>query len=106
MRIMESSLNLGRARRATIHGVPMDHPSTEELLVFERMLADLSARFANVPVDRVELEIQTAQATLRQFLEFDRSSYLEFQEDGLPVVISSSAIESVESVPLGPFTPR
>ena len=46
--------------------------SIEELLAFERMLADLSARFANVPVEKVELEIRIVQAILLQFLGFDR----------------------------------
>src|SRR5277367_2160257 len=70
------------------------------------MLADLSARFANVPDELVEIEIRTAQTMLRQFLGFDRCSYLEFQEDGLLVVISSSAVDSVGPMPLGPFTPQ
>jgi formate hydrogenlyase transcriptional activator len=80
--------------------------SAEELVAFERMLADLSARFANVPGELVEIEIRTAQTMLRQFLGFDRCSYLEFQEDGLLTVVSSSAVDSVEPIPLGPFTPQ
>jgi formate hydrogenlyase transcriptional activator len=80
--------------------------SVEELLEFERMLADLSARFANVPIDQVESEIQVAQAIIRQFLEFDRSTYLEVLSDGELSVISSSADDSVGPTPLGPFTPH
>jgi len=52
--------------------------SAEELLAFERMLADLSARFANVPAERVEIEIQVTQTILRQFLGFDRCTFAEF----------------------------
>jgi len=106
MHIVESHPNLRRLGSATIHDVAPDHPSTEELLAFERMLADLSARFANVPIDRVEFEIQFAQTMLRQFLKFDRNSYLEFQEDGSPVIIASTAVDGVEPMPLGPFTPQ
>jgi hypothetical protein len=40
--------------------------SLEELLTFERLLADLSARFANVSSDQLETEIERA---LRQLLE-------------------------------------
>jgi formate hydrogenlyase transcriptional activator len=80
--------------------------AAEELVAFERMLADLSARFANVPGELVEIEIRTAQTMLRQFLGFDRCSYLEFQEDGLLTVVSSSAVDSIEPIPLGPFTPQ
>jgi formate hydrogenlyase transcriptional activator len=76
--------------------------SAEELAAFERMLADLSARFANVPVERVETEIEIAQVMLRQFLAFDRSSFAEFQEDGSLVVLSSTAAEGIEPTPPGP----
>ena len=74
----------------------------EELVAFERMLADLSARMANVPADRIEPEIQIAQVILRQFLGFDRSTFAEFQVDSF-VVLSSSAIDGVDATPLGPL---
>jgi formate hydrogenlyase transcriptional activator len=77
--------------------------SAEELLAFERMLADLSARFANVPAERVEIEIQVTQTILRQFLGFDRCTFAEFQEDGSLVVLSSTAVEGVEPTPSGPL---
>jgi formate hydrogenlyase transcriptional activator len=75
--------------------------SAEELVAFERMLADLSARFANVPTERVEIEIQAAQIMLRQFLGFDRSTFGEFHEDGSLVVLSSTAVEGFEPTPTG-----
>jgi transcriptional regulator with GAF, ATPase, and Fis domain len=78
----------------------------EELLAFERMLADLSARMANVPPDRVEAEIQAAQVILRQFLGFDRSTFAEFHDDSSLVVVSSTAVEGVEATPLGPLPLR
>jgi formate hydrogenlyase transcriptional activator len=77
------------------------HVSVAELIAFERMLADLSARFANVPAERVEIEIQAAQIVLRQFLEFDRSTFGEFKEDGSLVVLSSTAVEGFEPTPKG-----
>src|SRR5712671_4333433 len=77
--------------------------SFEELVAFERMLADLSARMANVPADRVEAEIQLAQVILRQFLGFDRSTFAEFQDDRSLVVISSTAVDGVDATPLGPL---
>ena len=43
--------------------------SLEELLTFERLLADLSARFANVSSDLLETEIERA---LRQLLGVSR----------------------------------
>jgi hypothetical protein len=81
-------------------------PSVEELVAFERMLADLSARMANVPAERVEPEIQLAQVILRQFLGFDRSTFAEFQDDSSLVVVSSTAIEGVDPTPLGPLPPQ
>jgi formate hydrogenlyase transcriptional activator len=101
MRIVESHPNLRRFGPAVAHDPAANGVSVEELLTFERMLADLSARFANVPVERVECEIQVAQAILRQFLGFDRATFGEFQEDGSLVVLSSTAVEGFEPTPLG-----
>jgi len=101
MRLAENNMVHGRFRSV----VSQDHvpgaASAEELLAFERMLADLSARFANIPVEQVDLEIQLAQTILRQFLEFDRSTFGEFQDDGSLVVLSSTAVEGFEPTPLG-----
>src|SRR6195952_3464731 len=94
--------------------IPIDRPekaaaasnsgaSTQELLAFERMLADLSARFANVPVEKVELEIRVAQAALLEFLGFDRCTFAEFHDDGSLVVLSSTAVEGGEATHLGPL---
>jgi formate hydrogenlyase transcriptional activator len=86
---------------ASTHDPAPNGVSVEELLAFERMLADLSARFANVPLESVESEIQIAQMILRQFLGFDRATFGEFQEDGSLVVLSSTAVEGFEPTPLG-----
>ncbi len=101
MRLAENNMVRGRFRSA-VHQDPVPGAaSAEELLAFERMLADLSARFANIPVEQVDFEIQLAQTILRQFLEFDRSTFGEFQEDGSLVVLSSTAVEGFEPTPLG-----
>jgi formate hydrogenlyase transcriptional activator len=86
-------------KRAIVRDVP--GASAEELLTFERMLADLSARFANVPAEKVEIEIQMALKMLREFLGFDRSCFSEFQKDGSLVVLSSTAVDGVEPTPVG-----
>jgi formate hydrogenlyase transcriptional activator len=77
--------------------------SAEEIISFERMLANLSARIANVPAEKVESEIQVVQTILQQFLGFDRSTFAEFQDDGSLTVLSSTAVEGVEATPLGPL---
>jgi formate hydrogenlyase transcriptional activator len=101
MRVLEISTSLRASRRGAIREAALNGASVEELLAFERMLADLSARFANVPIEKVEFEIQVAQTILRQFLEFDRATFGEFQEDGSLVVLSSTAVEGFEPTPLG-----
>jgi formate hydrogenlyase transcriptional activator len=106
MSLVGSNAVFGRFGSPTIPTVASNEASVEELLEFERMLADLSARFANVPLDQVEFEIQVAQTILRQFLEFDRCTYLEFLSDGTLSVVSSSAIDSIGPVSLGPLTPH
>jgi transcriptional regulator with GAF, ATPase, and Fis domain len=103
MPVAESNMVYGRFGSAAIHDLAPSGVSLAELLAFERMLADLSARFANVPAEQVEVEIQTAQTILRQFLGFDRSTFGEFQEDGSLVVLSSTAVEGVEPTPQGPL---
>jgi len=103
MHPVESSMVYGRFPSVVVPDVAGSDASAEELLAFERMLADLSARFANVPAEQVECEIQVAQTILRQFLGFDRSTFGEFQEDGSLVVLSSTALEGVEPTPQGPL---
>jgi formate hydrogenlyase transcriptional activator len=89
-------------RSAKVNPHISNHASRNELQAFERMLADLSARFANIPAEQVEAEIHSAQVILREFLGFDRSTFAEFQEDGSLVVLSSTAAEGFEPAPLGP----
>jgi formate hydrogenlyase transcriptional activator len=103
MRPAESNLVYNLFGSAAVHAPASSGASVEELLAFERMLADLSARFANVPAEQVEFEIQVAQTILRQFLGFDRSTFGEFQDDGSLVVLSSTAVEGVEPTPQGPL---
>jgi formate hydrogenlyase transcriptional activator len=101
MSLVGSNTVFGRFGTPIIPAEISDDASVDELLAFERMLADLSARFANVPVDQVESEIQIAQTILRQFLGFDRATFGEFQADGSLVVLSSTAVEGFEPTPLG-----
>jgi formate hydrogenlyase transcriptional activator len=100
-----SNTDLGWSRSGATN-TTASSPSVKELVAFERLLADLSARMANVTADRVEPEIQLAQAILRQFLGFDRSTFAEFQDDGSLVVVSSTALEGVDPTPLGPLPPQ
>lgn len=75
--------------------------SAEERLAFERLLVDLSSQFANLEADQFESVTRTALFRVREFLGFDRSSFGEFLENGSIDVLSSSAVEGVDSVPIG-----
>ena len=55
MHAAESNTVFGRFASAVVRDPAIKGASAEELLAFERMLADLSARFANVPDDQVEV---------------------------------------------------
>jgi PAS domain S-box-containing protein len=76
--------------------------SLEELLTFERLLANLSARFANVPVAQLETEIEAALRQLQGFLGFDRSNLFEFGADGRATIVCSVARDAIERHALGP----
>jgi transcriptional regulator with GAF, ATPase, and Fis domain len=103
MSAVESNMVFGRFKAPAAHKPLPNDASVEEFLAFERMLADLSARFANVALEQLETEIQIALVALRQFLGFDRSTFGEFQEDGSLVVLSSTVVEGVEPTPKGPL---
>jgi formate hydrogenlyase transcriptional activator len=73
--------------------------STEAIIAFEAMLANLSARLANVPAERVETEIKIAQAILLQFFGFDRCTFSEFHGDGPLVTFCATTAAGFESTP-------
>jgi GAF domain-containing protein len=69
---------------------------------FEVLLADLSSRFANVPGDEVERQIEIALRQLIAFFGFDRSSFAELDAEGRLNVLCSVAVKGMEPFPLGP----
>ena len=54
--------------------------SLEERLKFETLLAELSARFVNLPSDRIDSEIEGAQRRICQHLDLDRSTLWQVWE--------------------------
>ena len=76
--------------------------SLEEHLTFERLLADLSARFANASGDQLETEIESALKQLLTFLDFDRSNFGEFTANDWATILCSVAAHGVERYPPGP----
>ena len=80
--------------------------SLEELLAFERLLSDLSARFANVSGEQVVAEIEIALKQLLKFLDCDRGNFVEFTDQGKQEILCSVALGRVELLPLGPVPPH
>jgi signal transduction histidine kinase len=87
--------------RASVTGGTAE-ASLEEFLTFERLLADLSARFADASIVQVETEIDSALNHLQEFLGFDRSNFYEFTADGWATILGSAARPGVQRLPLGP----
>jgi len=93
-----------RVSRATgaAPGARASGPSLEELLAFERLLSDLSVRFANVAGKQVISEIEIALKRLLGFLGFDRSAFWEFLDDERQHFLCAVAVEGVEPPLPGP----
>ena len=53
----------------------------EERLRFETLLAEISARFVNLPADRIDSEIEDAQRRICEFLDLDRSTLWQVPEE-------------------------
>ena len=89
-------------------GAGIEHPDAAHLerLAFERLVADLSVRFANVPHDGIVAEIETALGRLVETLGYDRCTYTEFAPDGTLHVVCSAAVGGIEPLARGPFTWR
>ncbi len=60
---------------------PQDIRDCELWLRFEALLADLSARFVNLPPDEVDAEIEKAQRRVCECLELDLSAFWEWETD-------------------------
>ena len=80
--------------------------SLAERLAFERLVADLSVTFANLPSDRVIGETEHALVRLIEFLDFDRSSLGELPANGEQFeILCSASRHGAEPTPRGPAPP-
>jgi transcriptional regulator with GAF, ATPase, and Fis domain len=57
------------------------HQEPQELLPFERLLAEISTLFINLPADQIDNEIKAAQSRICEFLKIDRSTLWITSED-------------------------
>ncbi|NJL73121.1 MAG: PAS domain-containing protein [Candidatus Competibacteraceae bacterium] len=75
----------------------------EDRLRFETLLAELSARFVNLPPDQVDQEIEKALRCLVETLGADRSALGRLTEDGDDFVVTHTfAVPGVEVFPRVP----
>jgi PAS domain S-box-containing protein len=56
------------------------HVELHDLLPFERLLAEISTFFINLPADQIDNEIKAAQRRMCEFLDLDRSSLGQVSE--------------------------
>ena len=74
----------------------------EDRLRFEKLLADLSATFVNLPSERLDEEIDSSLKTLVEFLGNDRSTLVKLVKDKKHVLVTHSyAVPGCEPFPLG-----
>jgi hypothetical protein len=71
-------------------------PTLQELLAFERLLSNLSARLANVTVDRVVGEIEDTLNQLIKLLGFDRGTFMEIADGEKQSYLCSAAVKGIE----------
>ncbi len=74
---------------------------------FERLLADLSARFVNLDADEILPAIEQALERIVRFFGVDRSSLAEFGAgEGESETLACWAVPGIERLPLGPLPVR
>jgi formate hydrogenlyase transcriptional activator len=75
---------------------------TEDRMRFERLLADLSARFVNLASGHIDEHIDHSLKQLVEFLGNDRSTLVEFGDDQAHVHVTHSyAVAGCEGFPVG-----
>jgi len=62
--------------------------AVDDRLQFESLVADVSARFVNLPADQVDAEIEAAQRQIVEALGLDRSTLFELLPDGRTLVFT------------------
>jgi len=65
----------------------------EERLQFETLLTDISARFANLPADQIDGEIEEAQRSVCECLGLDLSSLWQWAGES-PGLVTMTAISA------------
>ena len=75
--------------------------SVEERLTFERLLAEISSRFVNVPAGEVDREIEDAQRRICEVLDLDLLAVWQLSNEA-PVVLTATHYYTVQQGPQPP----
>jgi len=81
--------------------------TSEDRLRFERLLSDLSARFVNMPPERVDSEIDCGLRQILEFFQVDRAGLLRSltATSAYPIIHGVHG-DDVPPVPIGVELPR
>lgn len=99
--------NLIYAAARDVTGHKLADQALDERLRFEKLLSDVSARFVNIPPDRVDSEIEHGLRQILEFFQVDRAGLLRSLPDRSAHQITHGVYgEDVPSVPVGVELPR
>ncbi|MCU0596327.1 MAG: hypothetical protein MUC98_12820, partial [Desulfobacterota bacterium] len=91
----------------TMTGRTQVEQALENRLRFERLLSDLSARFVNIPPDRVDSEIEYGLRQILEFFQVDRVGLMRSLPDKSAYQITHGVYsKDVPPVPIGTELPR
>lgn len=76
------------------------HKVLDERLQFEKLLVDLSARFINLPMEKLDNEIREGMRIFAEFLECRDVSFWKFPDEGGMQLMLAWTDEDVERSPL------
>ena len=79
---------MARAKDETSQAPAQVSATVDDSLQFESFVADVSARFVNLPADQVDAEIESAQRQIVEALGLDRSTLFELLPDGSTIVFT------------------
>jgi formate hydrogenlyase transcriptional activator len=79
---------MARVKDQTSQAPASESEAVDDRLQFESLVADVSARFVNLPGDQVDAEIETAQRQIVEALGLDRSTLFELLPDGSTIVFT------------------
>lgn len=75
-----------------------------ERLAYETLLSDLSAVFVNLPVEKIDEEIQRGIGRIAESLEIDRGTVVQLSQDGTAVQVTHAwAAEGLKRASIGPL---